>query len=143
MIELIISPKSLQALLHPKVAQPLTQHYTETLRIDLLKEAPIMIQEAIESGMTQITIRRIGPNVGKYLSPGDLALLEHLPSRPALYTVRLHHKNDTLGLRLNGFFYDHEHKQWKSFFKLGEILEPWNRDQLKRLQAQIRSLQTQ
>ena len=56
-----------------------------------------------------------------------------MPSRPALFTVRLHLKDDPLGLRFNAFFYDQG--QWKSLFKLGELLEPWNTEKFDKLKA--------
>jgi hypothetical protein len=130
----LMTSSRLESLLHPTVAHPLSLHYKQTLIPKILKEGPKVIQDAIGKGMTEIMIRRIGPNVGKYLSPGDLILLEHMPSRPALFTVRFHLKDDPLGLRLNAFFYDQG--RWKSLFKLGELLEFWNRDQLQKLKAE-------
>ena len=129
----LIKQSRFEALFSPALAKPLSSYYHQTLVPKLIKEAPFVIQDAIGKGMTEVAIRRVGPNVGKYLSPGDLILLENMPSRPALYTVRLHLKEDPLGLRLNAFFYDQG--QWKSLFKLGELLESWNLDQLNQLKA--------
>ena len=130
----LIGSDRLVELLHPRVAHPLNVYYQRTIAPQVMQEAPYTIQDVIGRGMTHVTVQRIGPNVGKHLSPGDLILLENLPSRPALFTVRIHQVNDPLGLRLNAFFYDQG--QWKSFFKLGELLEPWKMEQLNQLKAE-------
>lgn len=129
----LLTQSRFKTLFTPSLVKPLGAYYHQTLVPKLIKEAPFVIQDAIGKGMTEVAIRRVGPNVGKYLSPGDLILLENMPTRPALYTVRLHLKDDSLGLRLNAFFYDQG--QWKSLYKLGELLESWNLDQLNQLKA--------
>ena len=129
----LIKQSRFKTLFPSALVKPLSSYYHQTMVPKLIKEAPFVIQDAIGKGMTEVAIRRVGPNVGKYLSPGDLILLENMPSRPALYTVRLHLKDDSLGLRFNAFFYDQG--QWKSLYKLGELLESWNLDQLNQLKA--------
>ena len=99
----------------------IADHY-KRMRNDALKELPWALQVALEAGLTEIKIHRVGLHSGRRNAHGDIALLAHLKSHNGLYTVTLHRPDDEQGLRLSGWVYQHGYG-WRCLLKLGEYLD--------------------
>jgi len=106
----------------------LLKRYQETLTPAFLSEAPDVLATAIQGGLSEVVIRRVGPGRGEDNTPGDLKLLEAMPQRPPLYHARLLKPQEATlssarGLRLNGFVFIGG--RWATLLKLGVELESW------------------
>lgn len=120
--DLIPEVQELQLLLSEEAAsQDRIDQFIKNQRNVAIRELPIALKTAFESGLTQIQLTKVGPHMGSQNGPGDLELLENLKTRSSLYTLRLTRPNEDQGLRISGWVYTPDHG-WRVLLKYGELL---------------------
>ena len=126
-----LTQAEVESLFEAPKARVLASHYTQVLKPSFLLEAPKEFHAIYKRGFHQVKLLRVGPNGGKRNHPGDLKLLESMPSRPALYSARFQLPDSERGLRVGGWVFING--RWATLLKLGELLEPWRAEELSTL----------
>lgn len=112
----LLTREELVALFGPEVGRAVWPGYSDEVAGSLRREAAEVIIERVGDGFTAVTLERVGPAYPAHTTPGDRRLLDaFVPRGLAMYTVRLHPPEQSLGLRFNGFVY-HDGR-WRALLK--------------------------
>ncbi len=111
----MLSETEFQHLFGADTAKRVWPEYQEKILKVLMQEADPVFKKRIDAGYTEVEVVRVSSIRPRATTAGDITMLESLKVPVEMYSVRLHHPDDTLGLRLNGFIY--LDGQWRALLK--------------------------
>ena len=120
----LFTEAQLQSLLISPHKDALIEEYSTRMAPAFIAEAPTVMTEMLDHGANDWSLIRVGPKGGSAISPGALDLLEAIPNRLPLYTVRLSPRGESIGLRMGEWVFFEG--QWRTTLKLSELLLRWS-----------------